>query len=156
MTFQLSRDYAVQSVNTNVLNKKLLRWNKELDQKIQKRTRDITLLNKRLARQVRLDSLTGAYNRFALNEEIQKQYELAIEKRSSLAFYMIDVDYFKRYNDYYRHLKGDQILKEIVQNIGQILLTSAFFARYGGEEFAVLLPNINHEQAKVFPIYFVM
>lgn len=69
MTFQLSRDYAVQSVNTN-LNKKLLRWNKELDQKIQKRTRDITLLNKRLARQVRLDSLTGAYNRFALNEEI--------------------------------------------------------------------------------------
>ena len=150
MTFQLSRDYAVQSMNTEVLNKKLLRWNKELDQKVQERTRDITLLNQQLARQVRLDSLTGAYNRFALNEEIQKQYKLAVEAQSSLAFYMIDVDYFKRYNDYYGHLKGDQILKEIVQNIAQILPPPAFLARYGGEEFVVLLPHVDHQQATFF------
>ncbi|MEK5764675.1 GGDEF domain-containing protein, partial [Acinetobacter junii] len=91
ITFQLSRDYAVQSINTELLNKQLLRLNKELDQKVQDRTRDITLLNEKLAQQVRLDSLTGAYNRFALNEQLQQQYEYAIANQTSLAVYMIDV-----------------------------------------------------------------
>ncbi|WP_347456049.1 GGDEF domain-containing protein [Acinetobacter sp. ANC 7454] len=150
ITFQLSRDYAVQSINTEVLNQKLIRWNKELDQKVQERTRDISLLNQKLAEQVRLDSLTGAYNRFALNEQIQQQYEQAGATQRSLAFFMIDVDYFKNYNDYYGHLKGDYVLKTIVQTIQQILPENGFLARYGGEEFAVLLPEISYQQAKTF------
>lgn len=150
ITFQLSRDYAVQSINTELLNKQLLRLNKELDQKVQDRTRDITLLNEKLAQQVRLDSLTGAYNRFALNEQLQQQYEHAIANQSSLAVYMIDVDYFKNYNDYYGHLKGDYILKTLVQTIQQILPENGFLARYGGEEFAVLLADISWQEAKAF------
>nr|WP_306670408.1 GGDEF domain-containing protein [Acinetobacter sp. YH16049] len=150
ITFQLSRDYAVQSINTELLNKQLLRLNKELDQKVQDCTRDITLLNEKLAQQVRLDSLTGAYNRFALNEQLQQQYEHAIVNQSSLAVYMIDVDYFKNYNDYYDHLKGDYILKTLVQTIQQILPENGFLARYGGEEFAVLLADISWQEAKAF------
>ncbi|ATO19089.1 histidine kinase [Acinetobacter sp. LoGeW2-3] len=150
ITFQLSRDYAVQSINTEVLNQKLIRWNKQLDQKVQERTRDISLLNQKLAEQVRLDSLTGAYNRFALNEQIQQQYEQALENHSSLAFFMIDVDYFKNYNDYYGHLKGDYILKTLVQTIQQILPENGFLARYGGEEFAVILPEISWQEAEAF------
>lgn len=123
-----------------------MRLNKELDQKVQDRTRDITLLNEKLAQQVRLDSLTGAYNRFALNEQLQQQYEYAIANQTSLAVYMIDVDYFKNYNDYYGHLKGDYILKTLVRTIQQILPENGFLARYGGEEFAVLLADISWQE----------
>jgi len=140
----------VQSINTELLNKQLLRLNKELDQKVQDRTRDITLLNEKLAQQVRLDSLTGAYNRFALNEQLQQQYEHAIAKQTLLAVYMIDVDYFKNYNDYYGHLKGDYILKTLVQTIQQILPENGFLARYGGEKFAVLLADISSQEAEAF------
>lgn len=127
-----------------------MRPNKELDQKVQDRTRDITLLNEKLAQQVRLDSLTGAYNRFALNEQLQQQYEHAIANQTSLAVYMIDVDYFKNYNDHYGHLKGDYILKTLVRTIQQILPENGFLARYGGEEFAVLLADISWQEAKAF------
>ncbi|WP_373683615.1 MULTISPECIES: GGDEF domain-containing protein [unclassified Acinetobacter] len=70
--------------------------------------------------------------------------------QTSLAVYMIDVDYFKNYNDYYGHLKGDYILKTLVQTIQQILPENGFLARYGGEEFAVLLADISWQEAKAF------
>ncbi|TCH64627.1 GGDEF domain-containing protein [Acinetobacter sp. ANC 4862] len=150
VTLQLSRDYAVQSYKTELLNKKLLQWNKTLDKKVQERTQAITQLNEQLAHQVRTDALTGAYNRYALNIEIQQRFEQAIQAGSSLGFYMIDVDYFKKYNDYYGHLKGDEILKALVKMIDSILPASGFLARYGGEEFAILLFDLNREQTQKF------
>ena len=150
VTLQLSRDYAVQSYKTELLNKKLLQWNKTLDKKVQERTQAITQLNEQLAHQVRTDALTGAYNRYALNIEIQQHFEHAIQAGSSLGFYMIDVDYFKKYNDHYGHLKGDDILKALVKTIGSILPASGFLARYGGEEFAILLSDLNREQTQKF------
>ena len=55
---------------------------------------------------------------------------------------MLDVDYFKKYNDYYGHLKGDQILRNLVKVLQNTLPKNAFVARYGGEEFAILLHDI--------------
>ncbi len=55
---------------------------------------------------------------------------------------MLDVDYFKNYNDYYGHLKGDDVLKNLVRIIQQALPPSGYLARYGGEEFAILLTDI--------------
>ena len=121
-----------------------------LDQKVQERTQAVTQLNEQLALQVRIDALTGAYNRYALNIEIQQRFEQAIEAESSLVFYRIDVDYFKKYNDYYGHLKGDDILKTLVKTIDSILPASGFLARYGGEEFAILLSDLSIEQAQEF------
>ena len=147
ITFQLSRDYALQTMRTELLNQELMRWNKELDHKVKQRTEAISLLNQQLAEQLRLDSLTGIYNRFALNEYIQQQYQVARDRRKTLAFYMIDVDFFKRYNDHYGHLHGDFVLKAIVGCIQRILPAQAFFARYGGEEFAIVLDDIGYEEA---------
>ncbi len=107
-------------------------------------------LNEQLALQVRIDALTGAYNRYALNIEIQQRFEQAIQAESSSGFYMIDVDYFKKYNDHYGHLKGDEILKALVKTIDSILPASGFLARYGGEEFAILLSDLNMEQTQKF------
>lgn len=150
LTFQLSRDYASQAFKTEVLNKKLLQWNKNLDQTVKERTLAVTQLNEQLALQVRTDALTGAFNRHALNLEIQHRHQQAALEGTSLAFYMVDVDYFKRYNDYYGHLKGDDVLKRLVTVISEILPESGFVARYGGEEFAVLLSDTDYVQAQQF------
>lgn len=63
---------------------------------------------------------------------------------------MLDVDYFKAYNDGYGHLKGDEVLKTLVNTLKQQLPESGFFARYGGEEFAILIDNISLTEAQVF------
>ena len=92
-----------------------------------------------------IDALTGAFNRRALNIEIQRLFTLTQNHtNSTLTFAMLDVDYFKNYNDYYGHLKGDAILKDLVKVIQQALPESAYVARYGGEEFAIILHDVPH------------
>ena len=139
VTLQLSRDYANKSLQSERLNRKLLQLNKSLDQKVFERTKTVEQLNKKLELQVRTDALTGSFNRHALNLEIQKRYDLACQQQHTLSFLMIDVDYFKNYNDYYGHLKGDEILSNLVAALSRILPKDAFLARYGGEEFAIIL-----------------
>jgi diguanylate cyclase (GGDEF)-like protein len=61
---------------------------------------------------------------------------------------MIDIDYFKAYNDYYGHAQGDSCLQEVAQTLSSGLRrTVDFVARYGGEEFAVILPETDEENA---------
>jgi diguanylate cyclase (GGDEF)-like protein len=117
--------------------------NRLLDQKVKSRTEQLHELNAKLEHQVKVDALTGAYNRRALNDEIQERFaETKRQRLGTLAFAMLDVDYFKNYNDYYGHLKGDEILKQLVQVISQNLPANAFLARYGGEEFAIVMQNV--------------
>lgn len=142
VTFQLSCDYANKSYQSECLNYKLLGLNKSLDKKVLERTQTVNELNQKLELQVRTDALTGSFNRHALNHEIQGRYEQVCMQQHTLAFFMIDVDYFKNYNDYYGHLKGDEILKNLVQTFNKILPKNVFFARYGGEEFAIILSEI--------------
>lgn len=111
VTLQLSRDYAIQSDNVILYNQQLIKLNRTLDQKVIERTRTVVELNNKLQLQVQLDALTGAFNRYALNNEIQKRFERATKEHKNFAFFMLDVDYFKKYNDGYGHLKGDDVLK---------------------------------------------
>ena len=106
------------------------------------------LLNEKLEIQIKTDALTGAYNRRALNEEIQRLYfETLQNKRHIVVFAMLDVDYFKKYNDHYGHLKGDQILRNLVKVLQNTLPKNAFVARYGGEEFLLLISDSNADAA---------
>ena len=143
--FQQARNYAYHNLRIERLNQKLIHLNSSLDLKVQERTEQLSLLNEKLEIQIKTDALTGAYNRRALNEEIQRLYfETLQNKRHILVFAMLDVDYFKKYNDHYGHLKGDQILQNLVKVLQDILPKNAFVARYGGEEFAILLHDIPH------------
>ena len=142
ITFQLSRDYAIQSEQAMRYNKKLIELNENLDAQVNDRTQHIHSLNEQLTLQLRSDTLTGAYNRYALNEEIQRRFELAKQQQQSLAFLMIDVDYFKNYNDAYGHLRGDDVLRQLVHLITEKVSDTDFLARYGGEEFAII-SNLN-------------
>ena len=143
--FQQARNYAYHNLRIERLNQKLIHLNNSLDLKVQERTEQLSLLNEKLEIQIKTDALTGVYNRRALNEEIQRLYfETLQSKRHIVVFAMLDVDYFKKYNDHYGHLKGDQILRNLVKVLQNTLPKNAFVARYGGEEFAILLHDIPH------------
>jgi len=96
------------------------------------------------------DELTGLYNRRYFNEHLPKEIKRAERWRSYLSFIMIDIDDFKKYNDIYHHLKGDEILKEIARVITKnIRKNSDWASRFGGEEFAIICPGVNAQEAAV-------
>jgi len=85
------------------------------------------------------DGLTGLYNRLALNTHLDMVWRQALRDERAIAVAMVDVDYFKRYNDRYGHAEGDAALKavaEVIANQARRPLDMA--TRYGGEEFAVV------------------
>lgn len=88
------------------------------------------------------DGLTGAYNRYALKEHM-KQYDNKWGNRGQhMAVVMIDIDYFKEYNDHYGHQEGDQVLKTVSGIIrSRILGFNARAYRYGGDEFMLIVSN---------------
>jgi diguanylate cyclase len=95
------------------------------------------------------DSLTGLGNRRRLDSALLDEIRLAKRQRSSLSLIMLDVDYFKRYNDRYGHAAGDDCLSAVGGAIQQAVKRPGDLAvRYGGEEFTVLLPNTDSAGAK--------
>jgi len=93
------------------------------------------------------DPLTGAGNRIALNNTLQREIELAKRYEQSMAVLMIDLDHFKCINENFGHTLGDQILKGLVQTIKSEIRGSDIVFRYGGEEFVVLLTKTNQATA---------
>lgn len=87
------------------------------------------------------DPLTGAANRRAIIEALDRDIGRAIRTREPLALMMIDIDHFKRVNDIHGHLAGDAVLRSLVSLIRQRIRTQDIVGRYGGEEFLVVLPD---------------
>jgi diguanylate cyclase (GGDEF)-like protein len=89
-----------------------------------------------------IDYLTQIPNRRIFDETLILEWKCAQHKNHSLSLAMIDIDFFKDYNDHYGHIQGDECLKAITKTLQCLMRCSTdFCARYGGEEFAVILPN---------------
>jgi two-component system cell cycle response regulator len=105
--------------------------------------------NQKLEQLANLDALTQVANRRCFNDCLMREWQ----KQQPLSLILFDLDSFKRYNDYYGHLAGDDCLLKIAQIVYQIIRHHAverptdLVARYGGEEFAVLLPNTDLQGA---------
>ena len=96
------------------------------------------------------DGLTGIYNRRYLELTIRQVMAALSRTQSKMSFMMIDVDFFKKFNDTYGHAEGDECLKAIASTLSSIATRNAdFVARYGGEEFAVVMPGTNEEGARI-------
>ena len=106
--------------------------------------------NARLEQLAQTDPLTQLLNRRALTERITAEMERALRYDSTMALLMIDLDHFKRVNDTYGHLVGDDVLRDVGQLLGDTIRTSDIVARYGGEEFLVLLPETDDAGAESF------
>lgn len=100
------------------------------------------LVNTLLHELAALDGLTGLSNRRTLNIHLERVWRQALRDRQAVAIAMIDIDYFKRYNDRYGHVRGDAALKAVADVIAaQARRPLDLTARYGGEEFAVVWHN---------------
>lgn len=96
------------------------------------------------------DGLTGLTNRRALDECLTSVWHGAIRNNRAVSLLLLDVDYFKKYNDHYGHLAGDECLIAIADVLrGCVSRSVDVVARYGGEEFTLLLPDTNAEGAKL-------
>ena len=105
--------------------------------------------NERLEELVRTDSLTGISNRRSFDEVLATEFNRAIRQKHPISLLMFDVDFFKKYNDHYGHVEGDQCLIKIAQAANNLFRRSGeLVTRYGGEEFAVILPNTSIEDAQ--------
>ena len=95
-----------------------------------------------------VDGLTGVRNRRCFDEQLESEWGRAQRNQTPLSLLMLDVDFFKRYNDRYGHPSGDVCLRRVARLIGETLKRPGDqIARYGGEEFACLLPETDLQAA---------
>ncbi|MBS4201132.1 diguanylate cyclase [Bacillus sp. FJAT-49732] len=100
-----------------------------------------------LQRTINLDELTGVYNRRLLNKELKRHCKNVVKHNVELSLLIVDIDYFKQYNDTYGHQQGDQCLIAVANTLTKNVRESDIVCRIGGEEFCILLPNTNKEIA---------
>ena len=87
------------------------------------------------------DPLTGVFNRAYLLRLLQREVETAIQQVSSLSIILVDIDRFKRVNDRYGHLVGDEVLRTFCERLRRMLDKKQALCRFGGEEFVVVCPG---------------
>jgi diguanylate cyclase (GGDEF)-like protein len=121
---------------------------RRLAQLVKERTAQLAVVSDELYNLSISDPLTGVANRRRFDEVFTRDWKRAIRSRAPLSLFLIDVDYFKAYNDSFGHQQGDECLKAIATVLdGAMKRESDLVSRYGGEEFAVILPSTPKESA---------
>jgi diguanylate cyclase (GGDEF)-like protein len=109
---------------------------------IEQQQEELQRSNVQLERLSYRDSLTDLPNRRYFDDYISRQWMMAARKKEALSLIMIDMDYFKQYNDTYGHLAGDECLITVVSTLNKLIKRPYdLLVRYGGEEFLVVLPQ---------------
>ena len=148
-SLNLSRNYAQKFQDSENLTSDHLHLNQTLDEKIDRRTQELSETNVRLKELTLLDGLTGVNNRRFFDEKMKELSMDSIKNGSPLTLLLIDLDEFKKYNDSYGHVMGDELIKKAATMFKEIVSNDGFVARYGGEEFGVILPNMMEEEGRL-------
>ncbi|MBW4458733.1 MAG: diguanylate cyclase [Nodosilinea sp. WJT8-NPBG4] len=166
---QLSRSVAQLFVNLEQQTTLLQQFNADLEAQVAARTDTLKQLNQQLQgeidvrRQAELalqsanqelqrltlvDGLTTIANRRHFDQYLEQEWRRAVREHQPFSLILLDIDYFKLYNDHYGHQAGDVCLRLVAQTIVQTIHRGTdLAARYGGEEFAVVLPNTDAQGA---------
>ena len=94
-----------------------------------------------------IDGLTELYNHRYFQETLKNQVEIAKRYNQTFSLIIIDIDFFKKFNDTYGHQAGDAVLKQVAQTLKKNSRTTDVVCRYGGEEMSIILPNTSLEEA---------
>jgi diguanylate cyclase (GGDEF)-like protein len=119
-----------------------------LEAKVEERTAELRLLNRKLEALSATDGLTGIANRRHFDATLDAEWTRAARQGQPLALGLLDVDWFKNYNDHYGHQAGDDCLRKVADTLAAtIARTGDLVARYGGEEFVFIAPATSAEDA---------
>ena len=120
----------------------ILRQSKTTEKAVRDRTAELTETKQALERISLLDDLTGIANRRHFDNYLMQEWNRAWRNRQALTLIIIDIDYFKQFNDNYGHLAGDVCLQRVAQGLAEsVNRASDLLARYGGEEFTIVVPD---------------
>ena len=119
----------------------------ELERQVRERTAEIERMHKRALKAARTDVLTGLPNRRAFYNDAGREMDRAGRYGRPVSVIMLDIDHFKRINDTYGHVAGDEVLRHLAGILGQEKRSHDLVGRLGGEEFALLLPEASQEEA---------
>ncbi|WP_416148616.1 diguanylate cyclase domain-containing protein [Salipaludibacillus sp. HK11] len=119
-------------------------------QKIKQQAMELEEANAKLRTLSYIDGLTQIPNRRNYDDNLEKEWGNAIREASQVSLILIDIDFFKEYNDIYGHAKGDECLKKVGTKLANTVQRPRdLVARYGGEEFVVILPNTSQQDAEM-------
>ncbi len=145
-------DYLPKPIQKQILIAKMTAMERIATMRSQllKTKNDLELANEELERLATLDGLTGIANRRHLDITLAREFARAQRHAQPITFIIADIDFFKKYNDHYGHVQGDECLKKVASVLGGTLRRlTELVARYGGEEFCMLLPDTGISDAKL-------
>lgn len=135
------QDVILISIDKVIENYRLKKQNIELLQDLERK-------NIELNKMAFVDGLTGISNRRYFEDSLNNEWVKAVKESTPLAVILIDIDFFKLYNDTYGHQQGDVCLKKVAQKLNESAgVSKNIVARYGGEEFVAILPDVDERGA---------
>ena len=140
--------YSLARENDRLLEE-LRHKNEELERIVEERTRKLRDANARLHQLAITDGLTGLFNHRYFHEKWREEIKRSERFGEPTSLLIIDVDWFKNYNDHQGHPRGDVVLRDLAHLMESSFREVDVVARYGGEEFAVLLPRTSKEDARL-------
>ena len=152
---ELQRALETEFLNAQLQSENRLRERMEIleshNQRLSQLRLTLATANQRLQRLVAVDALTGIANRRQFDRSLDRELRRARRNSHPLSLVFLDLDEFKRFNDTYGHLRGDEVLRTVAQTLNETFRRGGdFVARYGGEEFAVVLPGVDSRRAALY------
>lgn len=121
---------------------------KKKDEQIQQLVKQLEIEKSYAQKNAITDGLTNIFNRRYFDEIMKKEFYRFKRSNLTLSLIMLDIDFFKKYNDSYGHLAGDECLRQVAKAIKSVVMRATdTVARYGGEEFSIILPDTSKEDA---------
>lgn len=144
VSFIISREFYKSKIEDFKIKKSF----KEQNIQLTRANLELEKVNHKLEQLSYTDSLTGLLNRRKFNEVMQMEWERCRRYGIQISLIMIDIDYYKNFNDLYGHQAGDECITRITYTISHLVRRSSdIIARYGGEEFVIALPHITGDKA---------